>query len=209
MTVAPLQPPLASRPRRPRRAPEPTQREAARALRRTVPPTTGRSWTRGGMPGPVRASARVPLSEALASLFVVALLFVPVAVWTQGAAWVPVTAAAALLVAGYLLWARRVLVGDGYVAVRQVGRFHIATADHVRHLELRPSPHGGVLCLHTDDGRCMRLRRCEVSQPDINAALRLLAGTVDGTRDPRVEHLLGLEHAASRIRHRYLADAVR
>ena len=132
----------------------------------------------------------------------------PLAVWTQGAAWVPLTAGIALAFASYLLWARRVVVGERFVAVRQLGRYHVATVDHVRHLELRPSQRGGVLCLHTDDGRCMRLRRAEVAVPAVNAALRTLAGCSQGTRDALCEALLELPHEETRIRHRYLADAV-
>lgn len=204
MTAAPLP----ARPRRARVPRVPTQREAARALRRTAAPTTGRTWTRTGLPGYPVARAGVPWSESLTSLGIVALLFVPLFVWTEGSAWVLVTGGIAVLAASYLLWARRVLVGRRYVAVRQLGRYHVATVDHLRHLELRPSQHGGVLCLHTDDGRCMRLRRSEVARPEVNAALQQLAALHEGTRDPRVEHLLELPHEETRIRHRYLADAL-
>lgn len=207
MTAARVDP-LPTRPRRARVPRVPTQREAARALRRTAPPTTGRSWTRAGLPGHPRAVAGVPWSESLTSVFIVAVLFVPLFVFSQGAAWAFLTAGVAVVVASYLLWARRVLVGDRFVAVRQVGRYHVATVDHVQHLELRPSQRGGVLCLHTDDGRCMRLRRVEVARPEINAALTAMAGLHEGTRDPLVEHLLDLPHEETRIRHRYLADAL-
>lgn len=124
------------------------------------------------------------------------------------APWAWITGGISLVVGAALLRVRRVLLGEDWVAVRQIGRFHIATVDHVKHLELRPSEHGGVLCLHTDDGRCMRLRRVEVIKPEVNAALRELAGRGNGTHDSRVEELLMLTHDDSRIRHRYLADAV-
>lgn len=198
-------------PQRPRRAVvrrEPTQRAAARALRRTATPTTGRTWLRSGLPGYPRASAGVPLGESLSSLLIVGLAFVPVFVWTQGSPGAFVALGVALAVMSYVLWARRVVVGDDFVAVRQLGRYHVATVDHVKHLELRPSQHGGVLCLHTDDGRCMRLRRVEVADPAVNAALRNLAARHSGTFDSRCEALLGLPHEESRLRHRYLADAV-
>ena len=206
MASAPLV--LESRPRRPRVRREPTQSEAARALRRSVPQTTGTTWTRAGLPGYPRAQAGVPVSESVTSVSMIALLFVPLVVATQGALWVFLTAGAAVAVASYLLWARRVLVGERYVAVRQLGRYHVATVDHVKHLELRPSQRGGVLCLHTDDGRCMRLRRVEVAKPEINEALQQMAALHEGTRDGHVERLLEMEHDDSRIRHRYLADAV-
>lgn len=201
-------PPLATRPRRTRSVRVPTQRAAARSLRRTATRTTGASWTRAGLPGRPRATAGVPLSESLVSLFVVALLCVPVAVYSGFATWSLLVAGAAILLASGLLWARRVVVGDRFVAVRQLGRYHVANVDNVRHLELRPSQHGGVLCVHTDDGRVMRLRRAEVARPQVNEALRAMAGLGAQTRDPRVEDLLDLTHDDSRIRHRYLADAV-
>lgn len=201
-------PALLSHPRRPVVRREPSQRAAARALRRTAPATTGRAWLRGQLPGHPVAVAGVPVSEALCSLLVVGLLFVPVLVATSAAAGALLALGVSLVVMAYLLWARRVVVGDSWVAVRQLGRYHVATVDHVQHLELRPSGHGGVLCLHTDDGRCMRLRRVEVAKPSVNAALCALAARHDGTRDARVEELLQLPHDASRLRHRFLADAV-
>lgn len=201
--------PLATRPRRAKVQRPPTPRAAARALRRTATPTTGHTWTRSGLPGYPRASAGVPWSESAGSLAAVALLVVPVWVWTQGAAWVPLAGGLALAVASYLLRVRRVVVGDGYVAVRQLGRYHVATGDHVRHLELRPSQRGGVLCLHTDDGRCMRVRRAEVAVPAVNAALRTLVGCAEGTRDTLCEHLLELPHEEARTPSRPDADADR
>lgn len=198
-------------PQRPRRAVvrrEPSQRAAARAVRRTATPTTGRTWRRSSLPGYPVARAGVPAGEALWSLAIVAVAFVPVFVWTQGSGGAFVTLGVSLAVMAYVLWARRVVVGDSWVAVRQLGRYHVATVDHVQHLELKPSQHGGVLCLHTDDGRCMRLRRVEVADPEVNAALRSLAAQHDGTRDARVQELLGLPEDAARLRHRFLADAV-
>ncbi len=61
----------------------------------------------------------------------------------------------------YLAWAHRVVVGADFVAVRQLGRYHVASAHHLCHLELR-AMRGGALCLHTDDGRRMVLRRVEL-----------------------------------------------
>ncbi|HWG94278.1 MAG TPA: hypothetical protein VNU66_08655, partial [Mycobacteriales bacterium] len=59
-----------------------------------------------------------------------------------------------------------------------------------------------------DDGRCMRLRRVEVADPQVGAALRALWTRAGGTHDPLVEDLLQLPHDGGRLRHRYLADAV-
>jgi hypothetical protein len=192
---------------RPRRRPvrrEPSQRAAARAVRRTATPTTGRTWRRDRL-GPVRATTGVPVSEAVASCTALALVFVPLALWA-GALVAVVAGALAVGALSYVLWARRVVVGDTWVAVRQLGRYHVATVDHLRHLELKPSERGGVLCLHTDDGRCMRLRRVELADPQVGAALREMWAAGDGTHDDRVEALLGLPHETGRIRHRYLAD---
>ena len=199
---------LAQRPRRTVVKREPTQRAAARAVRRTADPTTGRTWVRSGLPGYPKASTGVPLAESLSSLAIVGVGFVPVFVWTQASPGAFVTLGVALVVMTYVLWARRVVVGEHYVAVRQLGRYHVATVDHVKHLEIKPSQHGGVLCLHTDDGRCMRLRRVEVADPAVDAALRELAARHEGTFDSRAKALLGLPHEESRLRHRYLADAV-
>ncbi len=199
---------LAARPRREVVRRGPSQRAAARTRRRTAPATTGHVWRRSDLPGRGVARTGVPRSEALVSLGVVVLAFAPVLLWTHGSVWTVLALGAALAGMGYVLWARRVVVGTSWVAVRQLGRYHVATVDHVQHLELKPSQHGGVLCLHTDDGRCMRLRRVEVAEPGVGAALRSLAARHGGTRDGRVEELLELPHEQGRLRHRYLADAV-
>jgi hypothetical protein len=169
-------------------------------------PTTGQTWRRATL-GPARASAGVPVSEAVASCTVLALLFVPFALWA-GPVLAVVAGALAVGALSYVLWARRVVVGDSWVAVRQLGRYHVATVDHLRHLELKPSERGGVLRLHTDDGRRMRLRRAEFSDPSVGAALKELWADGDGTHDGRVAELLHLPYEERRIRHRYLADAV-
>lgn len=208
MSDAPRPLPLSERPRRVRRVKVPTQRSAARTLRRTAPHTTTVSWQRSGLPSYPTATAGVPFSESMVSLLIVVLLCIPVAVWSGFAPWAFITAVAGVLAASYLLWARRVVVGRDYVAVRQIGRYHVASVDHVKHLELRPSQKGGVLCLHTDDGRTMRLRRAEMSRPDVNAALKAMYGTGSGTHDRHVAELLDLPHEEHRLRYRYLADAV-
>lgn len=114
---------------------------------------------------------------------------------------------AAIAIASYLLWARRVVASEPYVAVRGLGRHHVALVDHVRHLELRPTSTGGVLCVHTGDGRCMRLRRVELTRPELAAALRTLAGGGEGTHDARVRDLLDLPAEDARLRARYLPEA--
>ena len=198
--------PLARRPRRQVVRREPTPRAAARSLRRTAPRTTARTWTRSGLPGAATATAYATAAEVVFGAVVVGLLFVPVVVWTQGAAASFVALGVAVAGLAYLAWARRVVVGEDFVAVRQVGRYHVASADHVRHLELR-AMHGGALCLHTDDGRRMLLRRVELEQDGVAAALRTLADCGSSTRDRRVCAALGLADADERVLDRYLPTA--
>lgn len=201
MTQATL--PLATRPRRtPVRRP-PSSRAARRTLRRTAPRTTARTWRRSGLPGPAVATAGARPAEVATAVAVVVLLFVPVAVWTQAAPGAFVALAVALAAVALLAWARRVVVGHDFVAVRRLGRYHVASADHVRHLELR-AMQGGALCLHTDDGRCLRLRRSELERPGVAAGLRPLAGCSDSTRDRPVCALLDLAAEDGRVVDRYV-----
>ena len=197
--------PLPARPRRPKVDRGPTPRAAARAVRRSTRPTTSRAWQRRSLP-PVVASAGAPFGEALLDCSMVAMLFVPVLLFTGFSSATFAVAGLAVAATAYVLWARRVVVGESYVAVRHLGRYHVATVDHVRHLELKPTQRGGVLCLHTDDGRCMRVRRAELSRPAVKQALTELCERHDGcTHDPHAAALLGLPTEGDRIRHRYLA----
>ena len=66
---------------------------------------------------------------------------------------------------------------------------------------------GGALCLHTDDGRCMRLRRPELERPEVASALRELAGCGSSTRDRRVCAALGLDEDEGRVVDRYVPGA--
>ena len=198
--------PLARRPRRQVVRREPTPRAAARSLRRTAERTTARTWTKGGLPGPATATAYATAAEVVFGAVVVGLLFVPVVVWTQGAAGAYVVLGVALAGLAHLAWARRVVVGEDFVAVRQVGRYHVAHADHLRHLELR-AMQGGALCLHTDDGRRMLLRRVELEQDGVAGAMGALADCGSSTRDRRVCETLGLAEDAERVLDRYLPTA--
>jgi hypothetical protein len=201
--------PLPTRPRRTKVDRGPSPRAAARAVRRSTRPTTSHAWLRRSLP-PVVASAGAPPGEAVLDCTMVALLFVPVLLFTGFSPLTFAVAAVAIAATAYVLWARRVVVGESYVAVRQLGRYHVATVDHVRHLELKPTQRGGVLCLHTDDGRCMRVRRAELSRTDVARALTELCERHDGcTHDPLVAQLLGLPEEGERIRHRYLAGTDR
>jgi hypothetical protein len=82
----------------------------------------------------------------------------------------------------------------------------VASADHVRHLELR-AMQGGALCLHTDDGRRMLLRRVELEQDGVAQAMGVLADCGGSTRDRRVCEALGLADDGERVRDRYLPTA--
>ena len=66
---------------------------------------------------------------------------------------------------------------------------------------------GGALCLHTDDGRCMVLRRVELEQDGVAEAVRALADCGSSTRDRRVCAALGLEDGGERVLDRYVPSA--
>jgi hypothetical protein len=198
--------PLPRRPRREVVRRQPTPRAAARQLRRTAQRTTTRTWTRRALPGPATATAYATVGEAVFGLVVVGLLFVPVLLWTQAATGAYVGLGLAVAAIAYLAWARRVVVGEDFVAVRQLGRYHVASADHVKHLELR-AMQGGALCLHTDDGRRMVIRRVELEQDGVAEAMRSLADCGSSTRDSRVCAALGLEDGGERLLDRYLPSA--
>ena len=201
---APVRPelPLARRPRRQVVRREPSPRAAARSVRRTAPRTTTTTWRRRGLPGAATATAYATVAEVLFGAVVVGLLFVPVLLWTQAAVGALVALGLALAAVGHLAWVRRVVVGEDFVAVRQLGRYHVASADHLRHLELR-AMQGGALCLHTDDGRRMLIRRVELEQDGVAEAMRTLADCGSSTRDRRVCAALGLADDV-RVLDRYL-----
>ena len=201
MTTSPA--PLTSRPRRPVVPRPPTLASAERQVRRVASPTTATVLRLGGGRQAV-ARTGVPASEAVASLVLVAVCFVPALVWSQLAAWSLIALAAALLSTGYAVWARRLVVGTDFVAVRSLLRYRVATVDHVQHLRIRPTQRGGQLCLHTDDGHCLRLRRVELDDPQVRVALTALAGCGRSTRDPLTCALLQLAPDPGRTRAHYL-----
>lgn len=184
--------PLATRPRRPVVRRPPTLAQESSALRRSAPRTAGSCRSRACLPGPVVAQAGVPPVETVGYLLLVVLALLPVVVISQNHAAALLTLLLSLTTAGAVLWARRVVVGNDFVAVRSLLRYRVATTSHVRHLELRPTQRGGQLCLHTDDGHCVRLRRAEIDAPAVQTALRALAGCSDSTRDRMTRCLLNL-----------------
>ena len=203
--MTPTRTPLAQRPRRSVVPRPPSLAAAERAVRRQAEPTTT-TTLRLGADRVTVASAGVPASEAVTSLVLVALCFVPVLVWSQLAAWSLISLGAALLVTCSAIGARRLVVGSDFVAVRSVLRYRVAPVDAVRHLRLRPTQRGGQLCVHTDDGHCLRLRRVELEDPAVRQALTALAGCGTSTRDPLTCALLQLEADPGRTRDHYLPE---
>lgn len=177
---------------------------ADRSAEADAPPAHAVTWTRGGLPGAVVASAGVPVSEAVVSVTAVVLPFVPLWLWTERAPWGFALAAVAAAALSYVLWARRVAVGEDFLAVRQLGRWHVSRADAFSEVRLAPTQHGGTLKVHTDDGRQMRLRRVEYTDPAVNAALHDLCERGQTRCDDAVRELLALARPA---RPRFLADA--
>jgi hypothetical protein len=200
MTATPV--PLAQRPRRTVVPRPPSLAAAERTLRRTAAPTTTTALRLDARHEAV-ATAGVPAAEAVTSLVLVAVCFVPALVWSRLAAWSLIALACALVVTGCAIRARRLVVGTDFVAVRSLLRYRVASVDHVRHLRLRPTQRGGQLCLHTDDGHCLRLRRVELEDAAVREALRALAGCGSSTRDPLTCALLALEADPGRTRADY------
>lgn len=200
---------------RERREREKAVRAAARASRTSgqdgpavdaAPSST--VWSAGALPYPRTAQAGVPFSEGLSSVLVGAVAYIPVALFTDYAWWNYLVAGVLTVALSYALISRRVVVGPGFIAVRKFGPFRIATADAITSGALTPSQRGGVLKLRTGDGRVMRLRRVEYSQPAVNAALREFVIGTGRRYDEGVMLLLDLPWREDFGHHRYLLDAV-
>ena len=190
---------LRARARASREAPPEVEVEAAASL--TV-------WRGRDLPSPRTASAGVPLSEGVSSVLVGAIAYIPVALVSGYASWNYPVAAVLVLALSYALWSRRVVVGPGFVAVRKFGPYRLARADSITSGALQPSQRGGVLKLRTGDGRTMRLRRVEFSDPRVNAALRDLVLQTGRSYDTGVMQQLELPWRGDFGHHRYLLDAV-
>jgi len=165
-------------------------------------------WRGSELPEPRTASAGVPLSEGVSSVFLGSVLYVPVALYTGYAAWNYAVAALLVIVLSHALWSRRVVVGPGFVAVRKFGPYRLALTESITSGALTKSQRGGVLILRTGDGHVMRLRRVEFSQPGVNAALRALVLSTGRRYDENVMLQLDLPWRAEFGHHRYLLDAV-
>lgn len=169
-------------------------------------------WRRDRLPGAPHASMGVPLSEGVTSVFLGAVLYVPVALVTGFSPWNYLVAAVLVVALSYALVSRKVLVGRSYVAVRKFGPYRVASAEALTSGALTPSlsqnDRRGVLKLRTGDGRTMRLRRVEYTQPDVSAALRGFLLSTGRPYDEAVMLQLALPWRADFGHHRYLLDAV-
>ena len=174
-------------------------------LHHRPPRTWAPVWRRSKLPSPPRAITGLTRAEIVVFILLVPLVFAPVFLWTRTNP-IPI-ALCAVLTAGmaYLVWARRVVVGDDYLAMRQLGRYHVATIGHVTHWRVRPSQRGGVVVVLTDDEREMRVRHAEVTNPDVNAALHALLARSDSPQTAAIQHLLNVEDSLH-ARHRFIAD---
>jgi hypothetical protein len=174
-------------------------------LHHRPPHTWAPVWRRSKLPSAPRAVTGLTRSEIVVFILLVPLVFAPVFLWTRTNP-IPI-ALCAVLTAGmaYLVWARRVVVGDDYLAMRQLGRYHVATIGHVTHWRVRPSQRGGVVVVLTDDEREMRVRHAEVTNPDVNAALHALLARSDSPPMAAIQHLLNVEDSLH-TRHRFIAD---
>ena len=165
-------------------------------------------WRSRDLPSSRTASVGVPLSEGVSSVFIGAVAYVPVALVTSYAPWNYAVAAVLVVALSYALCSRRVVVGPDFLAVRKLGPYRLALADSICAGALAPSQRGGVLTLRTGDGRTMRLRRVEFTNPKVNAALRELLLTSGRKYDAGLMRQLDLPWREEFGHHRYLLDAV-
>ena len=165
-------------------------------------------WRTRDLPTPRTAAVGVPLSEGVTSVFIGAIGYVPVALVTEFSAWNYPVALVLVLALSYALCSRRVVVGPGFVAVRKFGPYRLALAESITAGALTESQRGGVLKLHTGDGRTMRLRRVEFTHPEVNQALRAFLLTTGRRYDEGVMQRLDLPWREDFGHHRYLLDAV-
>ena len=165
-------------------------------------------WRTKDLPQPRIGSVGVPLSEGISSVFLGAVAYVPVALYSEYALWNYPVALVLVLALSYALCSRRVVVGPDFVAVRKLGPYRLAAADSITSGALTESQRGGVLKLHTGDGHTMRLRRVEFSNPAINAGLRAFILSTGRKYSSGVMMRLDLPWREDFGHHRYLLDAV-
>lgn len=169
------------------------------------PHTWAPVWRRADLPSPPCAVTGLTRSEIVVFVLLVPLIFAPVFLATRANP-IPIAICVALtLVMSYLVWARRVVVGEDYLAIRQLGRYHVASIGHVRGWRVRPSQRGGVVVVQTDDERQMRIRHAEVTNPVVNAALHALLARSDTSPTAAIRGLLNVDDTL-RSRNRFIAD---
>ena len=152
---------------------------------------SSRVLTLGRLPGAVHGSARMPKGEFATFLVVVPLLSIPVLLATMTATWAAATTVALTAVVGWLCAARRVVIGNGWVADRRLWRYRVTHGGQLRAVELRETAHGGVLRLSPHTGRAHRLRRTEFDRPEARAALRTVLAAGSPTTNPGARTALG------------------
>ncbi len=172
-----------------------------------APPVTT-SWRTSELPEPRTGMVGVPLAEGVSSVFLGALLYVPVALFTQYAPWNYVVALLLVVALSYALWSRRVVVGPDFLAVRKLGPYRVARDESIVAGGMRPSTRGGVLVVRTGDGRTMRLRRAEYLSPAVNTALRTILARDGRPVAPGALALLDMTYRDDLAGSRYLLDAV-
>ena len=165
-------------------------------------------WRTKNLPHPRAGSVGVPLTEGISSVVLGSIAYVPVALYTDYAAWNYVVAVVLVLALSYALCSRRVVIGPEFIAVRKLGPYRLALADSITSGALKESQRGGVLKLSTGDGHVMRLRRVEFSNPTINAALRSFILSTGRKYTSGVMMRLDLPWREDFGHHRYLLDAV-
>ena len=163
-------------------------------------------WRRSGLPA-AGAEVGVPFGEGVTSVVAGSLAYIPIALFTGFVAANYVVAAVAVVVLSYVLWSRRVVVGDDWLAVRKFGPYRVVRRAGLGEKGLRASSHGGVLVIATQDGRAMRLRRVEYTSPAVNQALRALVLGTGHRYGDHVRELLDLPYREDWGHYRYLADA--
>jgi hypothetical protein len=165
-------------------------------------------WRSKDLPLPHSGECGVPLIEGVTSVFAGSVLYIPIGLVSGYSIWNYPVAAILVIALSYALWSRRVVVGPEFVAVRKFGPYRLALRESIVEGAMRPSQHGGVLTLHTGDGRVMRLRRIEFTHPDVNRALRQILLSTGKPYDSGVMQLLDLPWRADFGHQRYLLDAV-
>ena len=142
-------------------------------------PSGGRALGRRALPGPVSSSQGMPWAETAVYVAVVPLLAVPVLLASMADALALGTTLLLTALVSWLCLARRVVIGDGWLADRRFWHYRVSHGQHLRLVELVENGHGGLLRLHLHSGRAHRLRLSEYSSLDARAGLAtvLSAGT--------------------------------